>query len=84
MHLDDYLGSAGYGAATRFARATGLSDASVSRMRRDAFWPSREQWARIVAVTEGRVTPDDHLDGPPPKENANGGRQTTPDSHQQL
>jgi len=69
MHLDEYLRAKPHGAAKDLCEAAGMTGAAVSRLRRDKFWPSRETWQRISAATNGRVTPNDHLNGP---ESANG------------
>ncbi len=49
-----------------FARRIGVSPGAVTLICRDAgAWPSRETAERIVAVTEGAVTPNDFLQSAP-------------------
>lgn len=61
MKLTDWLRSTGT-TRSAFARAAGLSPASITALcKDDPAWVSREAAARIAAATGGAVTPNDFL-----------------------
>lgn len=71
MTLDDYLAQTGT-LETDFARAIGLSQSQVNRLRNGESWPSKGVLERIRAATDGRVTPNDFLPPVPARESAEG------------
>jgi transcriptional regulator with XRE-family HTH domain len=46
---------------TEFARKVGVVPSYVTAILSRKIWPSREVMKRIVAATDGRVTPNDLL-----------------------
>lgn len=67
MKLSDWLRRAGVTRA-EFARRIGVSPGAVTLIcRDDGAWLSRETAERIVAETDGAVTPNDFLLNPPTK-----------------
>lgn len=62
MHLSSYLSERGD--RQRFARELGVSASTITDICTHRTWPKRELWLDIVRLTKGRVTPNDHLDGP--------------------
>jgi hypothetical protein len=72
MHLSTYLDELGRGSATTLGAALGWPPSKVSKLRSGAYWPTRDEWAQIVVVTRGAVTPNDHI--PRAMENGNAGR----------
>lgn len=70
MHLRSYLKERKL-RQKHFAPLIGTSPSNLCDICKDRKWPSRELWARIYEVTNGQVTPTDHL-FPDRKESANG------------
>jgi 3,4-dihydroxy 2-butanone 4-phosphate synthase / GTP cyclohydrolase II len=67
MKLGDWL-KRNQVSRTDFARRIGVSPGAVTLIcREQGSWLSRETAERIVAETQGAVTPNDFLSGPPPK-----------------
>lgn len=60
MRLADYLAREGITNAA-FARATGLSEATISLLCRGESWLSRDTAETILKATNGEVTPTDFL-----------------------
>lgn len=58
MTLDEYLSR---NAAQKLAEKTGLSVASLSRMRRGLQKPSMDTMQSLFDATDGLVTPNDFL-----------------------
>jgi DNA-binding transcriptional regulator YdaS (Cro superfamily) len=58
MTLDEYLGSEGAPAASEFAAKVGISEASLSRIRKGAQNVSRNVMRDIIAQSQGKVTAD--------------------------
>ena len=63
MKLADYIKEAGL-TDEAFGRLVGVSQPTVSRLKRDLSWPTRETIERIRDVTGGKVTADDFMDAP--------------------
>lgn len=60
MTIDEYLATYKIRAAD-LARATGLSEAAISRYRSYERFPRREEFRAIILATGGKVTPNDFL-----------------------
>lgn len=60
MTLDEYL-TAEKLTETVFAAKVGISQPHVGRLRKGRVWPQKDLLARIMIVTEGKVTPNDFL-----------------------
>lgn len=58
MTLDEYLINAGVTEAA-FAETVGCSQPAINRYRRGHRIPLEDEMRRIIAATEGRVTPND-------------------------
>lgn len=64
MHMKAFLASQPRGTAVRIAELIGCHPSAITRLAQDKLWPQRELWQSIFDVTEGQVTPNDHLTGP--------------------
>jgi 3,4-dihydroxy 2-butanone 4-phosphate synthase / GTP cyclohydrolase II len=50
-----------------FARLAGLSRVMVNRLKNGSVWPSKETAEKIVAASNGEITPNDFLACAPPQ-----------------
>jgi plasmid maintenance system antidote protein VapI len=58
MTLDQYLSSDGAPTAAAFASKVGISEASITRIRRGEQNITRDVMLRIIQQSGGKVTPD--------------------------
>ena len=58
MTLDQYLSSAGAPTAAEFGSKVGISEASISRIRKGGQNVSRDIMLRIIAASGDKVTAD--------------------------
>jgi plasmid maintenance system antidote protein VapI len=61
MTLDQYLSAPGAPTSADFAAAVGVSEASISRIRKGAQNITRDVMREIVRASKGRVTADSLL-----------------------
>lgn len=60
MKLSEYLRQEDMSQAA-FARLTGLSEATISQLCQEMYWPKRHTIAKIIEATGGQVGKDDLL-----------------------